>query len=124
MDVKRSSAGVVDAISAEDGKCNYENWHGHNYKIEVTVAGMPNPDTGYVMDLTVLKGLMKKYITEPCDHRNLNMDVEFLKDIMPSTENLAIAFWHQIVDKMPAGVKLHRINLQETERNSVEYFGE
>jgi len=104
------------------GKCNYPNWHGHNYTVEVTVAGEPHPDTGYVIDLADLKKLMEERIVEPCDHRNLNMDVPFLKGIMPSTENLAVAFWRQLEGALPAG-KLHSVRVFETERNIAEYRG-
>ena len=73
------------------GPCNNRNWHGHNYVLEVTVAGVPDPDTGYVIDLSVLKRLIKERVTRHLDHRNLNLDVPFLADLMPSTENLAMA---------------------------------
>ena len=105
------------------GICNNPNWHGHNYVLEVTVAGEPNPETGFVIDLKELKQIIEKQIIEPCDHKNLNIDVDFLEGIMPSTENLAIVFWERLANALPAG-RLHRIRLQETENNVVEYFGE
>jgi len=104
------------------GPCNWPNWHGHNYVLEVTVAGAPDPDTGYVIDLGVLKQVLETRIIRKVDHRNLNLDVDFLKGIIPSTENLVIAFWQQLEHHLPTG-KLFRIRLFETERNYAEYFG-
>lgn len=104
------------------GPCNWPNWHGHNYVLEVTVAGEPDPDTGYVIDLGVLKHVLESRILRKVDHRNLNLDVDFLQGIIPSTENLVIAFWQQLEPHLPAG-KLFRIRLFETERNYAEYFG-
>ena len=107
------------------GKCNYPNWHGHNYVIEVTVAGNPDPDTGYVIDLGKLKKVMEEKILEPCDHRNLNMDVPFLKGIIPTSENLVIAFYNELkeaVENIAAeGSTLYSVKLFETERNIAEY---
>ncbi len=104
------------------GDCNNPNWHGHNYEMEVTVAGEPDPDTGYVIDLSELKAIIESRIVAKCDHRNLNLDVDFLQGIIPSAENLAIAFWNELVDALPSG-ELYRIRLFETERNFVEYMG-
>ncbi len=104
------------------GACNNPNWHGHNYVLEVTVAGTPAADTGYVVDLVVLKQLIKTRVTNHVDHRNLNLDVDFLRGIMPSTENLAIAFWDRLAPHIPAG-RLYRVRLFETDRNFVEYYG-
>jgi 6-pyruvoyltetrahydropterin/6-carboxytetrahydropterin synthase len=107
------------------GKCNYPNWHGHNYVIEVTVVGNPDPDTGYVIDLGKLKKVMEEKILEPCDHRNLNMDVPFLEGIIPTSENLVIAFYNELkeaVENVAAeGSKLYSVKLFETERNIAEY---
>ena len=105
------------------GKCNSPNWHGHNYRIEVTLAGTPDPDTGYVMDLGDLDAIVHETIIERCDHKNLNMDVDFLKGILPSAENLVVAFWNQLAPRITKS-RLHSIRLYETERNWVEYFGE
>lgn len=104
------------------GLCNNELWHGHNYVIEVTVKGHPHPDTGYVIDLGELKKIVHDAIIVPCDHRNLNEQVDFLKGILPSTENLVIAFWNQIEPRLKSG-KLHCVRLFETERNFAEYLG-
>lgn len=105
------------------GKCNSPNWHGHNYVLEVTVAGSPDPDTGYVIDLGDLKRIMNERIIDKCDHANLNLDVPFLSGILTSSENLAIAFWKELESAIPRGA-LHSIRLYETERNFVEYRGE
>ena len=105
------------------GKCNNPNWHGHNYVMEVTVVGEPDPDTGYVIDLSELKQLMETHVIDKVDHANLNLDVDFLQGIMPSTENFVVAIWNQLAPVLPAG-KLHCIRLYETERNMAEYRGE
>ncbi|HEX9782789.1 MAG TPA: 6-carboxytetrahydropterin synthase [Opitutaceae bacterium] len=104
------------------GPCNHPNWHGHNYVLEVSVIGTPDPDTGYVIDLGDLRDLLEREIVSKCDHRNLNLDVGFLKGIIPSAENLAIAFWQRIEPHL-APARLHRVCIQETERNRAEYFG-
>jgi 6-pyruvoyltetrahydropterin/6-carboxytetrahydropterin synthase len=105
------------------GKCNNPNWHGHNYVLEVTVAGEPDPETGYVIDLAELKRIIEERVVSVVDHANLNLDVDFLQGILPSTENFAVAIWRRLVSALPSG-RLHRIRLQETERNVVEYHGE
>ncbi len=104
------------------GHCNNPNWHGHNYTVEVSVIGEPDPETGYVIDLAYLKKVVNEVIVEKCDHRNLNLDVDFLDGIIPSTENLAIAFWHQLEPHIKQG-KLYSVRLYETESNIVEYRG-
>lgn len=107
------------------GKCNHVNWHGHNYVMEVTVAGRPDPDTGYVVDLGKLKQLLENEIIEACDHKNLNMDVPFLKGVIPSSENLCEVFYKRIekgVQEISSkGSVLYSVRLFETERNSAEY---
>lgn len=105
------------------GKCNSPNWHGHNYVLDVTVAGEPDAETGYVIDLSELKRIVTDRIIDMCDHRNLNLDVPFLEGILPSAENLVIAFWKELEPHI-AGGRLWSIRLQETERNIVEYRGE
>lgn len=104
-------------------KCANPNGHGHNYTLEVTIEGTPGKDTGYVLDLKVLKAIMKKEILDQVDHKHLNHDVEFMKGVIPTAENIAIAFWNVLAPKIPQG-KLHAIRLQETENNTVEYRGE
>lgn len=107
------------------GACANPNWHGHNYDLFVTVKGKVDKDTGFVVDLRMLSKLIKQHVIDKVDHRNFNLDVPFLKGIMPSTENIVIAFWKQLekpISKM--GCRLHSIRLQETENNVAEYFGE
>jgi 6-pyruvoyltetrahydropterin/6-carboxytetrahydropterin synthase len=107
------------------GKCANANWHGHNFNLYVTVKGIPNEETGFVIDLKMLSALIRELVTEKLDHKNLNMDVDFMKGIMPSTENLAIKIWEQLeLSILRNGSKLHSIKLFETENNYVEYFGE
>ena len=104
-------------------KCNNYWGHGHNYVIEVTVNGEPDPKTGYLVDLKKLKDILDEHLISKIDHKHLNYDVEFLKGINPSLENMVIAFWKQLQDKIPSG-NLYRIKLWETDNNSVEYYGE
>jgi len=106
------------------GKCSNPSGHGHNYIMDVTVAGEIDRNTGFVMDLTELKRIVEKEIIEKVDHRNLNTDVDFMKDVLPSTENVAEKFWEQIELKINrTNRKLYSIKLQETINNSVEYRG-
>lgn len=105
------------------GKCNNPNWHGHNYELEVTVAGEPDDETGYVIDLAALKDILHERIVEKVDHKNLNREVGFLDDVIPSTENFAVAIWDELEGELPAG-RLHSVRLYETPRNFVEYRGE
>jgi 6-pyruvoyltetrahydropterin/6-carboxytetrahydropterin synthase len=104
------------------GPCANPNGHGHNYVLEVTVRGKPDPDTGYVLDLGDLKRIVEKAVVVPCDHRNLNKDIDFLKGVIPTTENLVVAFWGRIAPRIRAG-RLHSIRLYETPRNYAEYLG-
>jgi 6-pyruvoyltetrahydropterin/6-carboxytetrahydropterin synthase len=106
------------------GKCANENWHGHNYELLITVKGNPDPDNGFVFDVKKLSAIIKEHIIEKLDHRNLNVDVEFMKGKMCSTENLAIAIWQELTPHLPSGVRLHAIKLYETPRIYVEYYGE
>jgi len=106
------------------GKCANANWHGHNFSIWVTVKGIPEPDTGFVMNLKDLSEIIEEYVVEPLDHRNLNLDVPFLEGILPSTENMAIEIWEIIADPIKEkGGELAKIKLVETENNFVEYYG-
>ena len=104
------------------GKCANKNWHGHNFTLYVTVKGSPDPDTGFLMDLKVLSELVKEKVVDKLDHNNLNVDVDFLKGIMPSIENIVIAIWNQLEPNIN-GCQLHCIKLVETENNYVEYYG-
>jgi len=104
------------------GLCNNPHWHGHNYVLEVTVKGTIDPHTGFVVELGELHRILDDAIVSKCDHRNLNLEVGFLRDLLPSTENLVIAFWNEIEPRLPSG-RLHCVRLYETERNYAEYFG-
>lgn len=106
------------------GVCANENWHGHNFDLYVTIKGTPDPDTGFLMDAKKLSKLINEHILEQLDHKNLNMDVPFLKDMMCTSENLAVAIWQQLEPHLPENVQLHAIKLYETPRIYVEYFGE
>ncbi len=106
------------------GKCSNPNWHGHNYELYVTVKGEPNPETGFVIDLKVLRDIMNREVISKLDHRNINLDVDFMKNKMASTEVLAIEIWNQLVQPIKnEGAILHSVKLYETENNFVEYFG-
>ncbi len=105
------------------GLCTNPHWHGHNYVLEVTVKGRPDATTGYIMDLGELKKILQRAVTEPCDHKNLNTDVPFLRGLIPTTENLVIAFWQEIEPHLPKAAKLHRVRLFETPRNFADYYG-
>ncbi|HEY5367817.1 MAG TPA: 6-carboxytetrahydropterin synthase [Hanamia sp.] len=105
------------------GKCANENWHGHNYELHVTVKGEVSADTGFVIDAKHLSSSIKQFVLEELDHKNLNLDVGFLKDKMCSTENLSVAIWNQLASRLPENVQLHCIKLYETPRIFVEYFG-
>jgi 6-pyruvoyltetrahydropterin/6-carboxytetrahydropterin synthase len=105
------------------GKCANENWHGHNYELYITVKGEPDADTGFVIDVKKLSVLIKQHVTEKLDHKNLNIDVDFLEGKFCSTENLAIGIWEQLSPHLPAHVQLHAVKLYETPRIYVEYFG-
>ncbi|MEO6845426.1 MAG: 6-carboxytetrahydropterin synthase [Ginsengibacter sp.] len=105
------------------GKCANENWHGHNYELHVTIKGEVSGDTGFVIDVKQLSILIKQFVLEELDHKNLNLDVAFLKNKMCSTENLSVAIWNQLVSRLPENVELHCIKLYETPRIFVEYFG-
>lgn len=104
------------------GPCSNPHWHGHNYVLEVTVAGQPDPESGYVIDLSELKRIIHLAVVDKCDHRNLNDQVDFLSGINPSTENLVIAFWQEIEPLIHSG-RLHSVKLYETPRNFAEYRG-
>lgn len=105
------------------GKCANSNWHGHNYDLIVTVKGEVDPETGFLMDAKKLSKILEVHVCEKLDHRNLNLDVEFMKGKLTSTENLAMAIWQQIEPHLPTNVKLHCVKLYETPRICVEYFG-
>jgi 6-pyruvoyltetrahydropterin/6-carboxytetrahydropterin synthase len=105
------------------GGCSNPNGHGHNYYIEVCVVGEPNPKTGFVIDLKKVKSVLHEYFLDKVDHKNLNVDVDFLAGIIPTTENIAVSAWNQIKPHITEG-RLFSIRLYETENNFVEYKGE
>jgi len=106
------------------GKCSNHNWHGHNFQLFVTVKGIPNEETGFVINLKTLSKILKEKVIEEIDHKNLNLDVPFLKGIMASTENIAIAIWDLIEeDVRQNGGELAHIRIIETENNFVDYYG-
>ncbi|HYM21234.1 MAG TPA: 6-carboxytetrahydropterin synthase [Candidatus Kapabacteria bacterium] len=104
-------------------KCNNPHGHGHNYTLEVTVAGIPDPLTGYVIDLKKLARMIDTYIIDKVDHKHLNFDVAELRGIIPTAENIAIVFW-QILEPHITEGKLHSIKVFESDNNFVEYLGE
>jgi len=106
------------------GKCSNANWHGHNYELHVTVKGEPHPQTGFIFNAKTLGTLIKDVIIEAIDHRNLNMDVPFMKGKFTSAENLAIGIWNELQPHIEKeGAMLHGIRLYETPKIYVEYFG-
>jgi 6-pyruvoyltetrahydropterin/6-carboxytetrahydropterin synthase len=105
------------------GLCTNPHWHGHNYVLEVTVKGRPDPETGYIIDLGGLKRILHRAVVDKCDHRNLNTEVDFLRGTIPSTENLVIAFWREIAPHLPPAAALHRVRLYETPRNFADFYG-
>lgn len=113
-----------DAWNAETfGPCNNPNYHGHNYELEVMVEGDIDPETGYVLDVAVLKRIVEERVIAGLDHRNLNLDVPWFAEHLPSAENIAVYIWNQLIDRIPRG-RLRRVRLWETPRNWVDYEGE
>lgn len=107
------------------GPCANPNWHGHNYILWVTVKGELDQKQGYVVDLKTVSMIIKTEVIEKLDHRNINLEVDFMKDLIASTENLAAGIWNALEPEIrKLGVELHCIKLQETENNTVEYYGE
>lgn len=109
------------------GPCANENWHGHNFELIVTVKGLPDPETGFVVDLKKLSRLIREQVIEKLDHKNLNLDVDFMQGKLASCENLVKGIWDILNRKVPeitAFGTLHSVRLYETPRNYVEYFGE
>jgi 6-pyruvoyltetrahydropterin/6-carboxytetrahydropterin synthase len=106
------------------GKCSNPNWHGHNYVLFVTVKGELSDNNGLVLNLDTLKQIIKERVIDKIDHKNINIEVEFMKGKVATTENLAIAIWNEIkkyVEK--EGIQLHCVKIEETENNYVEYYG-
>jgi 6-pyruvoyltetrahydropterin/6-carboxytetrahydropterin synthase len=105
------------------GKCANKNWHGHNYALEVTITGTPDPVTGFIMDVKKLSLIINSEVVDHLDHANLNLDVPFLEGMMPTTENLVIVIWNRLKNNISNG-QLHKIKLVETEKIYAEYYGE
>jgi 6-pyruvoyltetrahydropterin/6-carboxytetrahydropterin synthase len=107
------------------GKCSNPNWHGHNYILFVTVKGKPDPDSGYVIDLKKLGTIIQEKIIDKVDHKNLNTEVDFMKGIPTSSENIARVFFQILIPEVKKfGAQMHSVKIAETENNYVEYFGE
>ena len=106
------------------GKCSNPNWHGHNYELFVTVKGEINPETGFLVNLKDLSKIIQTNIIDKFDHKNINLEVEFMKGKLASTENIAKAIFEQLEEEIiKLGAQLHSVKLYETENNFVEYFG-
>ena len=109
------------------GPCANVNWHGHNFELIVTVKGLPDPETGFVVDLKALSNVIRGKVIDQVDHKNLNVDVDFMADKMASCENLVMEFWKILepsVNEITPHGRLFKLTLYETPRNYVEYFGE
>jgi len=106
------------------GKCSNPNWHGHNYVLYVTVKGDPSSNHGFVINMNILKKIMRELVIDKVDHKNLNLDVPFMNGMVTTTENLAIAIWNQLKASVEKeGAVLHCVKIEETENNSIEYYG-
>jgi 6-pyruvoyltetrahydropterin/6-carboxytetrahydropterin synthase len=106
------------------GKCSNPNWHGHNYIMWVTIKGEPSAEHGFVLNINILKQIILDNIISKIDHKNINMEVDFMKDKIATTENLAISIWDELSPHIEKeGALLHCIKIEETENNSIEYYG-
>ena len=106
------------------GKCSNPNWHGHNYVLWVTIKGEPSDEHGFVININILKQIIKNRVIDKVDHKNLNLDVDFMKGKITTTENLAISIWDELNSEIEKeGAFLHCIKIEETENNSIEYYG-
>ena len=107
------------------GYCSNPNWHGHNYELYVTVKGTVNPETGFLIDLKLMKSIINTEVIDKMDHKNINLDVDFMQGKMASTEIIAMEIFHVLKPHFEReNVQLHSVKLYETENNSVEYFGD
>ena len=104
------------------GKCNNPNWHGHNYILDVSVIGTLDPRTGYVIDLSRVKQIVEESVIRHVDHRNLNLEVDFLRGVIPTTENIVVGFW-RVLEPALRPARLSKLVLWETVNNYVEYDG-
>ena len=106
------------------GKCSNPNWHGHNYELFVTVKGEINKETGFLVNLKRLSRIIRETVIVQLDHKNINLEVDFMKDKLASTENLAVGIWEQLEPHIiELGTELHCVKVTESENNFVEYFG-
>jgi 6-pyruvoyltetrahydropterin/6-carboxytetrahydropterin synthase len=106
------------------GKCSNPNWHGHNYVLFVTIKGEPSEETGFFMNINKLKEIIKIRVIDKIDHKNINIEVDFMKGKIATTENLAQAIWNELrPDIEKEGASLHCVKVTETENNSIEYYG-
>ena len=118
----RNDAWTDEQNNAVFGKCANRNWHGHNYNLFVTVKGKPDTQTGFIINAKDLSVIINKYVIDALDHKNLNVDVDFMKGVMPSTENLAVQIWKRLEPHIK-GCELHCVKLYETENIYAEFFG-
>lgn len=114
-----------DKVNSEIfGKCSNPNWHGHNYVLWVTIKGEPSAEHGFVMNINILKQIILEKVINRVDHRNINLEVDFMKGKIATTENLAVAIWNELYPAIKeAGAVLHCVKIEETENNSIEYYG-
>jgi 6-pyruvoyltetrahydropterin/6-carboxytetrahydropterin synthase len=105
------------------GKCANENWHGHNFELFVTIKGQPDPDTGFIFDAKKLGSIIQEKVVEKLDHRNLNVDVDFMQGKLCSIENLVVGIWNELEPFLPTTIQLHCLKLVETAKIYVEYYG-
>jgi 6-pyruvoyltetrahydropterin/6-carboxytetrahydropterin synthase len=107
------------------GKCSNPNWHGHNYILWVTVKGIPSDDHGFVMNMNMLKKIIQEKVINKLDHMNINLEVDFMKDKIATTENLAVAIWNELEKAIEnEGAALYCVKIEETENNTIEYYGQ
>jgi 6-pyruvoyltetrahydropterin/6-carboxytetrahydropterin synthase len=106
------------------GKCSNPNWHGHNYILWVTVKGEASADNGFVMNINILKQVILEKVINKMDHKNINLDVDFMRGKIATTENLAVAIWNELRPSVEKeGAALHCVKIEETENNFIEYYG-
>ncbi len=105
------------------GKCSNPNWHGHNYILWVTIKGEPSSQ-GFVMNINILKQIILERVVNKIDHKNINLEVDFMNGKVATTENLAVAIWNELKPAIEnEGASLHCVKIEETENNSIEYYG-
>jgi 6-pyruvoyltetrahydropterin/6-carboxytetrahydropterin synthase len=106
------------------GKCSNPNWHGHNYTMWVTIKGEPSEEYGFVMNINILKQIILDNVINKIDHKNINLEVDFMKGKLATTESLAVAIWNELNPFIvKTGATLHCVKIEETENNSIEYYG-